>query len=271
MKTGIIIPCYNEADRINQIAFLQFINQHDEYHLCFVNDGSKDETIKVLNRLKRNADDRISVVDVKRNGGKAAAVRAGARYLFTREDIEFVGFMDADLSTDFKDFKALVEKLKSEDRLVSVFGSRNLGNGNIQRKSDRGILSKIVGLCINLILGLPIKDTQCGAKVFRKSVIPIIYGKPFVSRWLFDVEIFIRLKKHFGSKRVMNHIHEQPLMRWIHEEGSKLDLKASLQIPLRLASIWLNYTNFELIDDSQVVQLTPTSINSFNEEVSIAA
>ena len=271
MKTGIIIPCYNEADRINQIAFLHFIKQHSEYHLCFVNDGSKDETIKVLNRLKRNANDRISVVDVKRNGGKAAAVRAGARYLYTREDIEYIGFMDADLSTDFDDFKALVDKLKSDDKLVSVFGSRNLGNGDIQRKGDRGVLSKIVGFCIKMILGLPITDTQCGAKVFRKEIIPIIYGKPFVSRWLFDVEIFIRLKKHFGSKRVMNHIHEQALMRWIHEEGSKLDLKASLQIPARLASIWLTYTNFQLVDDSQVVQFMNMSLNSSYEELSIAA
>ena len=255
MKTGIIIPCYNEADRINQIAFLQFIKENDQYHLCFVNDGSSDETITVLNRLKRNADNRISVVDIKRNGGKAAAVRAGARYLHTRADIEYVGFMDADLSTDFEDFKALVDRLKSQRELVSVFGSRNLGGGNIQRKEDRGIMSKIVGMCIRFILRLPIKDTQCGAKVFHRDIIPVIYSKPFVSRWLFDVEIFLRLKKHFGAKRVMNHIHEQPLMRWIHEEGSKLDLKASLQIPGRLLSIYLSYNNFNLLASNKTVEL----------------
>lgn len=264
MKTGIIIPCYNEADRINQIAFLQFIKEHNEYHLCFVNDGSTDDTITVLNRLKRNATESISVVDVKRNAGKAAAVRAGARYLYTREDLTHIGFMDADLSTDFEDFKALVKKLESKDELISVFGSRNLGNGNIRRKNDRGLLSKIVGFCIQRILGLPISDTQCGAKVFEKQIVPIVYAKPFVSRWLFDVEIFLRLKKHFGAKRVMNHIYEQPLKRWIHADGSKLDLKASLQIPGRLLQIWLAYTNFKLID-SQLIE------KEFEAELQVAA
>ena len=109
MKTGIIIPCYNEAKRLNITAFVHFIRSEEDYHLCFVNDGSKDGTLQVLEAIQRQCPERISVIDVKQNAGKAAAVRSGARYLYNKSDIEYIGFVDADLSTDFTDFKKLVQ------------------------------------------------------------------------------------------------------------------------------------------------------------------
>ena len=66
MKTGIIIPCYNEEKRVNVLAFLNFINQENEYHLCFVNDGSKDNTIKVLRDIQSQNPTKISVIDIKK-------------------------------------------------------------------------------------------------------------------------------------------------------------------------------------------------------------
>lgn len=241
MKTGIIIPCYNEEKRLNKEAFLTFIASHEDYHLCFVNDGSKDNTLEVLQAMKMTTPSQISIVDVKKNVGKATAVRAGVRYLYHRDDIAYIGFIDADLSTDFRDFKDLVKTLKSNEKLSVVFGSRNSGGKGIKRDYFRNIFSKIVKSFILLILGLPIRDTQCGAKVFSKTIIPIVYGDDFVSRWLFDVEIFLRLKKYLGKKNVMNHIFEQPLMRWVHVDDSKLGVKDSIEIPLRLLHIWTAY------------------------------
>ncbi|MGO4911010.1 dolichyl-phosphate beta-glucosyltransferase [Leeuwenhoekiella sp. W20_SRS_FM14] len=244
MKTAIIIPCYNEANRINKAAFERFIKESENYHLCFVNDGSKDETLKVLKNIQRVNENKVTVIDMKRNSGKAAAVRAGARYLYNREDIDNVGFIDADLSTDFEDFISLDDTLKRNTTLKMVFGSRakdNDGDG-IQKDPLRAIFSKIIKMCVFLILGLPIEDTQCGAKVFRKELIPVIYSTSFLSKWLFDVEMFIRLKKYMGGKNaVMQIIQEQALNRWVHVDDSKLGLKDSLEIPLRLLVIWFNY------------------------------
>lgn len=124
MKTGIIIPCYNEEKRLDTQAFVSFTREHSDYHLCFVNDGSKDNTLQVLYAMKAQVPQGISIVDVKKNSGKATAVRAGARFLFSMPEIAHIGFMDADLSTDFRDFKDLVKTLKRENKLV-VFGSRN--------------------------------------------------------------------------------------------------------------------------------------------------
>jgi len=243
MKTGIIIPCYNEAKRLNQEAFVKFIKTHNDYHLCFVNDGSKDQTLAVLKNMKKRVPNGISIVDVKRNSGKATAVRAGVRFLYQLEEIAHIGFIDADLSTDFKDFKDLVKTLKSEDQLTVVFGSRNKGKNNgIKRDFFRNLFSKCIKQFTGIILGLPIRDTQCGAKVFSRSIVPVVYGKRFMSRWLFDIEIFLRLKKFLGKDQVMQHIFEQPLMRWEHVEDSKLGMKDALQIPMRLAHIGLSYT-----------------------------
>jgi hypothetical protein len=98
---------------------------------------------------------------------------------------------------------------------------------------------------VYLILRLPIEDTQCGAKVFRRNVVPVAYRNRFLSKWLFDVEIFIRLKKHFGANKVMNRIHEQGLDKWVHMEDSKLGVKDSLEIPYVLMSIWYSYIFLE--------------------------
>ena len=68
-----------------------------------------------------------------------------------------------------------------------------------------------------------------------------MFNTNFKSRWLFDIEMFIRLNKHFKDKDLMQHIEEIPLKRWVHVDDSKLGLKDSLEIPYRLAQIWFSY------------------------------
>ena len=64
MKTGIIIPCYNEENRLNVNAFINFIKEENDYHLCFVNDGSKDNTIDVLMKIQAVDTKKVSVIDI---------------------------------------------------------------------------------------------------------------------------------------------------------------------------------------------------------------
>ncbi|WP_282084999.1 dolichyl-phosphate beta-glucosyltransferase [Aquimarina algiphila] len=272
MKTGIIIPCYNEEKRLNVVAFVNFVQKENNFHLCFVNDGSKDNTLEVLKDIQSYNSHKVSIIDMKKNSGKAAAVRAGARYLHSRGDMEFIGFIDADLSTDFEDFDGLLKTLKTNRRLNFVFGSRAKGaSGNIEKNGVRAIISKFINILIVLILGLSIQDTQCGAKVFKAELVPVIFNKSFFSRWLFDVEMFIKMKKHFGKTEIMNKIYEQPLKRWVHMEDSKLGLKDSLEIPYRLISIWFNYNVLESLQSSFTEDTLEPAIEIYGMPIRVLA
>lgn len=240
--TGIIIPCYNEYYRLEKERFCQFLTNNHTYHFCFVNDGSVDKTLELLYELQEFDPNRISVIDLEQNQGKASAVQAGANYLKELHHIDNIGFLDADLSTSLEEMNNLVEKLNTNPNLTMVFGSRKANEvNNIERSFVRKLLSNFVGFFIRHILQLPIKDTQCGAKVFKKSIIENIYSQRFISRWLFDIEIFLRLKKHIGLKDLLHTISEEPLDSWIEVEGSKITLKDSFLIPINLLVIWFSY------------------------------
>ncbi|WP_109433971.1 glycosyltransferase [Aquimarina sp. AU119] len=240
--TGIIVPCYNEYNRLPKEKFCNFLTNNPSYHLCFVNDGSSDNTLEMLNELRQFNPQKITVLNLEVNQGKATAVQTGANYLADLDFVENIAFLDADLSTSLDEMDNLVQKLNSNPQLTMVFGSRKADeSANIDRNIIRKFLSNFVGFFIRFILQLPIKDTQCGAKVFRKSIIENVYSQKFISRWLFDIEIFLRLKKHIGLKDLLNTISEEPLDSWIEVEGSKITLKDSFLIPINLLVIWFSY------------------------------
>ncbi|MGB3773958.1 MAG: response regulator, partial [Leeuwenhoekiella sp.] len=198
---GVVIPCYNEETRLKSKEFIDFIERNSGYHLCFVNDGSTDKTMDVLEKLKKGREHYISIYDCEKNGGKAEAVRQGLLYLSNFDDLDYVGFLDADLSTDFEDFDDLVKTIETTDFQI-VNGSRISRMGaNITKESARKIISMTINFIIVSILGMPFKDTQCGAKIMRKELIPIAFKTPFITKWLFDVEIFMRMKNHFGKQK----------------------------------------------------------------------
>jgi len=238
---GVVIPCYNEEERLSSEDFKDFAHKNLGYHLCFVNDGSTDNTLKVLEELKLSNPSHISVYDCKKNGGKAEAVRQGMLHLAKDPQLDYIGFLDADLSTDFRDFHDLVKTLENSNFKI-VSGSRMARMGaNITKESARKIISMTINLIIRNILKMPFNDTQCGAKIMRKEIIPLLFTKPFITKWIFDVEIFIRMRKYYGKEKVQQFICEQPLKRWIHADGSKLSMKDSVKIVGQLAQIAFTY------------------------------
>ena len=240
---GVVIPCYNEEERLTSAIFQEFASQNLGYHLCFVNDGSTDNTLGVLENLRKGNEDMISIYNCEKNGGKAEAVRQGILHLALDSQFDYLGYLDADLSTDFKDFDDLVHTLEKSDFNI-VSGSRISRMGaNITKESARKIISKTINLIIQTILGMPFKDTQCGAKIMKSDMVAPIFEKKFITRWLFDVEIFMRMKKFYGKEEAKGLICEQPLKRWIHADGSKLSMKDSIKIVGQLGQIALHYNS----------------------------
>jgi glycosyltransferase involved in cell wall biosynthesis len=256
---GVVIPCYDEEERLLSKEFTDYIDKNTGYHLCFVNDGSKDNTLNVLKELQKGREDFITIYDCEKNGGKAEAVRLGMLHMAKKEDLDYIGFLDADLSTDLADFDDLVKTIEhSKFKIVS--GSRIARMGaNITKESAREIVSLTINFIIRKILSMNFKDTQCGAKIFRKEVIGIAFNKKFVTQWIFDVEIFKRMTLHFGLKSAKAMLCEQPLKRWIHADGSKLSVKDSVKIIGQLGKIaWVyrNKKNKSITADSTMLNVT---------------
>ena len=71
----VVVPCYNEAARLQPLRFSEFLAEDQQVDFLFVNDGSRDATLSVLETLRAKHPDRIQVLDKQPNGGKAEAVR----------------------------------------------------------------------------------------------------------------------------------------------------------------------------------------------------
>lgn len=238
---GVVIPCYNEEERLLSSAFKAFAHKNLGYHLCFVNDGSTDNTLEVLKQLKKSNPGNISIYNCKKNGGKAEAVRQGMQHLIKDQQFDYVGFLDADLSTDFRDFDDLVNTIENSDFKI-VSGSRMARMGaDITKESARKVISKTINLIIQTILGMPFKDTQCGAKVMDRDIASRMFKEKFITKWLFDVEVFMRMRKFYGRSYAQKLICEQPLKRWIHADGSRLSIKDSVKIIGQLGQIAIHY------------------------------
>ncbi|MEC7173732.1 MAG: glycosyltransferase [Bacteroidota bacterium] len=218
---AIVIPCYNEANRLPFSKFEDFLTLNSNVFIFFVNDGSKDQTIKVLLALKKKFFNQIERVNLSQNQGKANAVLQGMMKAMEDKRFQKVAYLDADLATSLEECLRLSMYVK--DKVVLAFGSRILKIDNqIKRKWYRFILGRIVATAISKILEVSIYDSQCGCKIFEARTAKKIFDKPFISKWLFDVEIFFRMIGLFGRIEIQNHLREIPLKAWIDTPDSRI-------------------------------------------------
>jgi hypothetical protein len=112
---------------------------------------------------------------------------------------------------------------------------------DIAKESARKIISQTINFIIRKTLGMEINDTQCGAKIMTKEIVEKTFQKKFLTKWLFDVEIFMRMKKEYGAEEAKKLICEKPLNRWVHVDGSKLSIKDSFKIIGQIGQIAIHY------------------------------
>lgn len=195
MTTTIVIPCYNEANRLDVQAFRDYSATAPHVIFRFVDDGSQDETLAVLEHLAEQMPGRVVVQRMACNVGKAEAVRAGLQAALF-DGSEFVGFWDADLATPLQAISQFERVLQRDQELEAVIGSRMpLMGRSIQRTIIRSWCGRLFATAASWVLGSRIFDSQCGAKLFRvNGRFRTWVARPFVSRWIFDVEILARLQ-----------------------------------------------------------------------------
>ena len=235
-RLAIIIPAWNEAPRLQDRAFLDFVAGQDVVDLRFVDDGSTDATPARLEAIRLQAPDRIVVQQLAQNVGKGEAVRRGLRAALDA-GYPLVGYLDADLAAPLDTAVLLRETLLADPALAMALGSRiKLLGWRIRRSERRHYLGRIFATCASLTLGLAVYDTQCGAKALRAgTATDAALATPFLSRWLFDVELLARLRDARGAMR------EVPLPVWEDPGGSSVRARDFLRSPIELWRIWRRY------------------------------
>jgi glycosyltransferase involved in cell wall biosynthesis len=243
-RTVVVVPCYNEAARLKSEEFVKAVDAYPGVQFLFVDDGSKDGTDRVLEALASRDPERLHWLKLTPNQGKAEAVRRGLVQAMTMP-ADLVGFFDADLATPLSEIPMLAAPFADRD-VVMVMASRVAMLGrSIERSTWRHYTGRVFATLASLLLGLRVYDTQCGAKLFRRTdALRDVFDRPFMSSWAFDVEILARLLRLQRSGKippVTRVVVEVPLRQWTDVHGSKISFTDSLVATSQLLLMWWRY------------------------------
>lgn len=160
---SVVVPCYNEAESLPvlQTEICQALEAAGlPFEIVYVDDGSTDETPLVLGRLSRQ-DERVEVIRLGRNAGKAAALAAG----FAHARAPILCTLDADLQDDPSELPALVERVRSGDADLIVGWKRDRRD-----PFTKVIPSRIFNWMLRRVTPLRLHDINCGLKVMAAEV-----------------------------------------------------------------------------------------------------
>ncbi|MBN2476349.1 MAG: glycosyltransferase family 2 protein [Pirellulales bacterium] len=195
---SLVIPAYDEARRLP--PFLKSVREHFDrrypgaYEVCVVDDGSRDGLAEILDDLATDWPELV-VMHHAENRGKGAAVRTGM--LAARG--ELLLFADADGATPI-DQEAKLAEAVTNGADVAV-GSRLIANAEVHRRRSwsRGLIGRRFAGLARWWLGIPVLDTQCGFKMFRREPGRKLFSLAEESGYLFDLELLM-LAGRFGYR-----------------------------------------------------------------------
>jgi glycosyltransferase involved in cell wall biosynthesis len=231
---SIIIPAYNEELRISRTlaATFDYLDaQAYTSEVIVVDDGSRDQTVQVVQGFAQRAGERLRLIRNPGNRGKGYSVRNGM--LSARGEIAL--FYDADLSTPVSEIPKIIEPIAA-NRYDIVFGSRALRQELIGQHQSflRELRGRTGNLVMRLLVGLNFKDTQCGFKAFRRQVVQPVFELQRIEGFGFDPELLFIAQKQ--GWRLL----ELPV-RWDHVEGSKVTLfSTSIKVLMEILTIRWN-------------------------------
>ncbi len=244
MKVSIVIPAHNEEKRIGKTLedYTKFFRNKKEeiekFELLVVLNACEDNTKKIVKKVKKRFKE-IKYLDFKR-GGKGFAIREGFKDALKR-DFDLIGFIDADMSTPPKSFYFLIKNIKNADgAIANRWDKRSVFNYSLLKK----IRSRIYNIYVRILFLFPpdFEDTQCGAKIFKSSILEKNIGKLISSDFNFDVALLFCLKNEDNAK-----IKSLPTF-WEEKGGSKVfSIKSPLRMFLSAIRLRLFHSPFKFI------------------------
>jgi len=212
-KYSIIIPAYNESARLGSTLdrVLRYVSGEGwDAEIIVVNDGSRDNTADLV-RQYSNDNPGLRLLENPGNRGKGYSVRNG----MLNASGELLLFSDADLSAPIEEAPKLFLAINSG--VDVAIGSRWLRPElQTQRQSLlRQFYGRAFNIALRVVLGLNIRDTQCGFKAFTRAAAQKIFLQQQIERWGFDPELL-----YLARKSKMK-IAEIPVA-WAHVEGTRI-------------------------------------------------
>ncbi len=213
------MPAYNEERRIGKTleeysSYFESLRKTGDldYEIIVVINNTKDKTESIV-KIYSKKNQRIRFLNLLK-GGKGHAVIEGFKDALKRDN-NIIGFVDADLATSPEEYFKLIQSLGSNDGAVA---NRYHNDSKIYPPTTfrRLVVSRIFNSLIRAVLFLPYRDTQCGAKVFKREAIEAILPDLSMSQWAFDVELLYHLRRK-GYKIIASPT------KWIDKEYSKIN------------------------------------------------
>ncbi len=209
---SIIIPAWNEEKRIGKtldemMGFLE--KKNPDYEIVVSSNGSRDNTDQLIKKYSRK-NKKIKLVSSPISG-KARALKTA----FPETKGNIVIFADADNSSKIRDIWKLVEEIKNYDVVIASRSVKELIT--VRQPLSRELSGKFMSLLVRVMFHLPIRDTQCGYKVFRRPVLEKVFHLVRSQKWEFDVELLVRAKNAGFT------IKEKPIP-WEDDVRSRLKL-----------------------------------------------
>lgn len=240
MNLSIIIPAHNEEKRFQENKTLEtygdFFKKIKGVEIIIVLNACTDNTIAVVKKAEKKYKF-MRHIDLK-IPSKGYAVMQG----FKNAKGDVVGFVDADMSTLPDAFYELYKNLGNYDGIIA---SRWIKGAKADRGLSRLIRSKGFNVLARLLFLFPYKDTQCGAKIFKKQAIDKIFEQVEITRWSFDVFLLYQMKRNKFR------VKEYPTT-WVDKEGGGIEgikkgIKTSFQMATGLIRLRLLYSPFKFI------------------------
>lgn len=238
-KVLFIIPVYNEAKRIAVGAYQQAFVFYKNIDFVFINDASTDKTQEIIEGLA-NVYPNVFCIKNNINKGKAESIRKGVLE-FLSDTYIYVGYLDADLATPFKEMVRLLNYATENPHKKIIMGARIKLIGNkVNRSLSRHYFGRIFATIVSqIVLKTPVYDTQCGAKILEVDLAKKLFKDPFYTKWLFDVELLLRFQKK--DIQFANKIVEIPLNVWEEKGNSKIKAYDFFLIPFQIIKLYVNY------------------------------
>lgn len=236
---SIILPLFNEAQRLNK-TFNQIIKFSKKKTIkskefIFVDDGSSDRSVEMvenfINKNRRLKTIKLKLIKLKKNLGKGGALKSAIK----RSEREWILTTDIDFSVSLFELEKWLQKKYISNSRYIYFGSRSHHNSKVNSKIHRKVIGYLLSHLISLILGVKIKDTQCGFKLYKTRIAKKIFSNLKFFGYEHDIEIVL-LSKKFNLK-----ITELPVT-WRHVKLSKINLFIDpLKMLFKILSMAIKY------------------------------